>query len=77
MGDVVELKDPFFYQMGADDKVKGVGYGRGFNHIVFTSIDDQVIVSTTEDAELSKHELKQLMTMWLSVNYPDVLRFDE
>lgn len=70
---VIELKDPFTYVF--DDKTRrviAVMWKKGKSHLAFggSGFVDKIGESP------KPHELRQLMVMWLAINYPDQLSFD-
>lgn len=84
MGEVVELKDPFSYIMAGKD-IDGVMYTKGEDYgdacIEIVNYDDKHVLVRCRlgcsASRISKNDLKQLMIMWLALDYPDVLKFDE
>ncbi len=74
MSDVVVIEDPFSY-ICDDGIMSGVTWQRGKTKLL--SIMNSGEIQCTFRGAIPKHELRQLMIMWLALNYPDCLRFDE
>lgn len=72
MGEVIELKEPFSY-MFVGAKIVGVKWGKRGSSVRFWG-DGEVSVNGFGEPE--PHELKTLMIMWLSLEYPEVINFD-
>ena len=75
MRNVIELDDPFTYT--CDNGVfRGVTWQRG-TRLLNIDNDGSICCTFDTSAPVPKHELKQLMIMWLALNYPDCLKFDD
>lgn len=77
MGEVIELNDPFIYIF--DDKTKkvlAVQWSKPPNSLIIENCG-RVDALLRTDCIIPPHELRQLMVMWLGVNNPDCLKFDE
>lgn len=77
MGEVIQMKDPYSYFMNDKGKAIGVKFERAGTYIAICNDDDLVRILADQECSMHKSELKQLMIMWLALNYPDVLKFDE
>lgn len=76
MGTVTELNDPFEYITDAvTEKLIGVSWCDRIYSMAIMS-NGEVITNSLE-VEIPKHELKQLMIMWLALEYPDSLNIDD
>ena len=75
MAEIIELNDPFTYVMDRKEgKCIGVKWERN-NKFLSIFLNGQIVSFVYDD--IPPHELKQLMIMWLSLKYPDVLNFDD
>lgn len=75
MGDIVHLPDYLHYILGDNGGIQAVQWFRDNNYLTFES-SGKVDSLLRADNNIQKHELKELMIMWLALNYPDVLQFD-
>ena len=74
MGELLKFptRDNYFYAKDEEgDKIIGCGT----ENLCFVNEGDRVLV-TTSVFPVDKSEVKELMIMWLALNYPDVLKFD-
>ena len=72
---VVDIDDPFSYIF--DNGVfGGVVWQRGNRRLLSIDNNGAIFCSFNAEPIIPKHELRQLMVMWLALNYPDCLRFD-
>ena len=76
MSNIIELDDPFTYTCD-DGMFKGVTWQRGATRLLSIDNDGTICCTFGMSKPVPKHELKQLMIMWLALNYPDCLRFDD
>lgn len=72
MNNIVDFPDPYNYVLDADDNIIGVSKG---NCEIFNIVGSP-LVSVDIENPIPKSELKELMVMWLALNYPDVVAFD-
>ena len=72
MGEVIEFPDKFYYRTDDDNNILGCG-GEGFN--IDNIPKNKVLLD--ENVTMDRSDLKELMIMWLALNYPDVLAFDD
>jgi len=73
MGELLKFpdNDKYFY-VEDDNKIVGV-----CSDDLCLSDEGSQIYITTRDQLIEKWDLKELMIMWLALNYPDVLKYDE
>jgi hypothetical protein len=76
MGTVTEIDDGLSYVLDDAKKLTAVKWSKR-NQFVEFKIDGSVTCQQNDGFGIGKHELKELMTMWLALNYPDVLKFDD
>ena len=72
---IIELNDPFNYIVDSEDNFTGVQWMNKRGQIAQFDCDGEVFSSHT--IPIPKHELRQLMIMWLALNYPDCLNYDD
>lgn len=72
MGELIKFpaSDKYFYVQDGD-KIMGCCT----DDLCFSNEGSKVNIIVEEPIE--KSEVKELMVMWLALNYPDVLKFDE
>ena len=76
MNNIIELNDPFSYI--CDNGVfGGVTWQRDITRLLSINNDGGIYCTFGIQKPVPKHELKQLMIMWLALNYPDCLNFDD
>ena len=78
MGEVVEMKELHSYIMNGK-KVAGVAYEKDGEFIEIENLlkKSAMVRCFSGRIPITKNDLKQLMIMWLALNYPDVLQYDE
>ena len=79
MGDVVEINDPFSYIISDDGKGDVIEAVQWMNQQTsqMVVIENNGSIFCSHTLAVPRHELRQLMIMWLALNYPDVLKCDE
>lgn len=78
MDNVIQLNDPFSYILEqGPEKETIVGVQRRNRDGSVLELHNDGFVGCYNDHFIPKHELKQLMIMWLALNYPDVVNWDE
>ena len=78
MGTVTELDDGLFYVFDDDSKkIEAVQWFKGNQYVEFSNDGFVSAMQKTDGTGIGKHELRQLMIMWLALNYPDTLAYDE
>jgi len=79
MGTVTEIDDGFSYIFDDDSKtIESVMWMKRGQYVLFRN--EGAIVESLQKIDgsgIGKHELRQLMIMWLALNYPDCLAFDK
>lgn len=70
MGELIDFPDKFFYVFDGNKPI-----GCGTDDLSIRNEGSKVNITVSELIE--KSDLKQLMIMWLALNYPDVLKYDE
>lgn len=78
MGTVTELDDGLIYVFGDEpEKIEAVQWFKRNQYVEFRNDGFVSALQKTDGSGIGKHELRQLMIMWLALNYPDTLAFDE
>ena len=78
MGRVIEIDDGFGYIHDAEtNSIQSVQWFKRSQFVEFKNDGYVEALQKTDGSGISRHELRQLMIMWLALNYPDVLAFDE
>ena len=78
MGTVTELDDGLIYVFDDDSgKIEAVQWLKRSQFVEFRNDGFVSALQKTDGSGIGKHELRQLMIMWLALNYPDTLSFDE
>lgn len=78
MGTVTEIDDGLYYIFGDDpQKIEAVQWHKRNQFVEFRNNGYVEALQKTDDSGIGKHELRQLMIMWLALNYPDTLVYDE
>ena len=77
MSNVIQIEDPFFYI--TDDSSRKIVAVQWFknNQYIEIGIDGKMNTLLKTNGNIQAHELRQLMTMWLALTYPDTLRVDD
>ncbi len=78
MGQVVKMKELHSYIMNGQN-VNGVAYEKDGEFIEIENLLEKSAMVRCFSGRISirKNDLKELMIMWLALNYPDVLKFDD
>ena len=76
MNNVFNLKDPLSYAINKKGKIESVQWFRDGQYITI-DLDDGSMSTLLKVSNIKKHELRQLMIMWLCLTYPDCVNFDE
>ncbi len=78
MGTVTEINDGLSYITDDDDKgIQGVSWAKRNQDVEFWNDGRVESFIKVDGSGIQKHELKHLMIMWLALNYPDCLKFDD
>ena len=78
MGKVIELDDGLGYVFEEDTReIKAVQWFKRNQYVEFRNDGFVQALQKTDNSGIGKHELRQLMIMWLALNYPDTLALDE
>lgn len=77
MGTVTELDDGLIYVFGDDKEIEAVQWFKRNQYVAFRNDGFVSALQKTDGSGIGKHELRQLMIMWLALNYPDTLAYDE
>ena len=78
MGTVAELEDGFSYIFGDDpEKIEAVQWLKRNQYVEFRNDGFVSALQKTNGSGIGRHELRQLMIMWLAINYPDTLAYDD
>lgn len=78
MGEILKLDDGFFYITSNDsDEIEGVQWFKRNQYVIFDNSGYVSAINKSDGSGIEKHELRQLMIMWLALNYPDCLAEDQ
>ena len=58
-------------------KIEAVQWFKRNQYVEFRNDGFVSAIQKTDGTGIGKHELRQLMIMWLALNYPDTLSYDE
>lgn len=77
MGTVTNLDDGLRYVFGDNNEIEAVQWFKRKQHVEFKNNGFVSSIQKTDGSGICRHELRQLMIMWLALNYPDTLAYDE
>ena len=78
MGTVTEIDDGLSYIFNDETKnIEAVQWLKRSQYVEFKNDGFVSALQKTDGSGIGKHELRQLMIMWLALNYPDTLAYDE
>ncbi len=73
---ILEFPDPLRYLLDTDQKINGVAWIRGKEEISLF-LDGTINITGKDHIVLPRKDLSDLMVMWLALNYPETLKFDD
>jgi hypothetical protein len=76
MGTVTEIDDGLVYETD-NNKIAAVSWQKRGQFVHFRNDGFVSALQKIDGTGIGKHELRQLMIMWLALNYPDTLAYDE
>ena len=78
MGTVTEIDDGLSYIFDDDsDNIAAVSWFKRNQYVEFNCDGRVTALIKTDGSGIQRHELKHLMIMWLALNYPDCLAYDD
>jgi len=77
MSNIIELNSETLFYLKSNDKISGVrDSGAEIDFLNFDN-NSQVSIRSSGNVTISSQNLKSLCIAWLSLNYPDVLKYDK
>jgi len=77
MGTVTEIDDGLSYEFDENAVCVGVNWNKRQQIVDFQNSGYVNALVRTDGTGIGRHELKELMIMWLALNYPDTLAYDK